>query len=376
MMSRIGLNVLGLLTMLAVSAFARQQTKGDFILSGSVAPHASGTAYLYYEKDGSIRLDSADVANGKFKLEGRVEGPVFARLVFSPSSATGNRPGILNFFLEPGRVSVSSADTLRNVIVSGSKSDIDFLPVRKALMTYNAKLSLLNQEARQYQAARDSTGIRMVRSKMDKLEQDLRNDTYRKFIEQYPASPASLYALDQVAGSYLNPDDIEPLFNKLSPEVRNSKAGKDFAEKIKTAKASSQGGYLPDFSQPDTAGRLVKLSSFRGQYVLVDFWASWCLPCREENPHLVKAFNTYRNKGFTILGVSLDKNKASWLKAIQVDQLHWTQVSDLKYWDNEVAKKFDIRFVPQNILLDPSGRVVGRNLHGDELDKALAGIFK
>jgi peroxiredoxin len=173
----------------------------------------------------------------------------------------------------------------------------------------------------------------------------------------------------------LNPEDIEPLFNKLSQQVRNSKAGKDFAEKIETAKASSQGGYLPDFSQPDTSGKIVRLSSFRGKYVLVDFWASWCLPCRQESPSLVKAFHTYKDKGFTILGVSLDKNKESWLKAVKLDKLDWTQVSDLKYWNNDVAKKFDIRFVPQNILLDPSGRVIGRNLHGDELDKALAAIF-
>ena len=370
------LAIIGMLTLLTLTALGQEQKIDNFKISGSIAPHACGRAYLYYEKDGTINLDSTDVVDGKFKIAGLVEGPVFARLVFRPSSTAIDSPPILNFFLEPGIVSVSSSDTLKNVTVSGSKSDNDFVPIRKALMTYTAKLSVLNQEARQYQAANDTAGIKTVRKKMDKLEADFKNETYRKFAEQHLASPVSLYALDQVAGNYLNIEKIEPLFNNLSPQIRHSKAGREFAKKIETVKTTSQGSYLPDFSQPDTSGNLVSLSSLKGKYLLVDLWASWCMPCREENPRLVKAFNTYKDKGFTILGVSLDKSRESWLKAIRVDKLHWTHVSDLKYWDNDVAKKFNIRFVPQNILLDPSGKIIARNLHGDELDKALAEIFK
>ena len=370
------LAIIGMLTLFTLTAFGQERNADNFKVSGSIAPHASGRAYLYYEKDGTIKLDSTDVVDGRFKIAGQVEGPVFARLVFRPSSKAIERPRILNFFLEPGMVGVSSSDTLKNVTVFGSKSDNDFVPIRKALTAYTAKLSVLNQEARQYQAANDTAGIKVVRKKMDKLEEDFKNATYRKFAEQQLESPVSLYALDQVAGDYLNIEEIEPLFNNLSPQIRNSKAGREFAKKIETVKVTSQGSYLPDFSQPDTLGKSVSLSSFKGKYLLVDFWASWCMPCRAENPRLVKAFNTYKDKGFTILGVSLDKSRESWLKAIRVDKLHWTHVSDLKYWDNEVAKKFNIRFVPQNILLDPSGKIIARNVHGDELDKALAEIFK
>jgi peroxiredoxin len=355
---------------------AQEKPAKKFEISGTVALRAFGTAYLYYEKEGSITLDSSKVVNGKFKISGQIDRPVFARLVFTPLTTDSTRPRILNFFMEPGVVKLSSTDTLKNVAVSGSKSDVDFLPIRNALKVHNAKLGELNEEARRYQADQDTAGLTMVRKKMDDLEMDFKNQVYRRYAEQHLESQVSLYALDQVAGGYLNSEEIEPMFNKLSPEVRDSKAGRDFAKKIETAKATSKGGFLPDFSQPDTSGTLVSLSSFRGKYVLVDFWASWCMPCREESPRLVKAFRTYSGKGFTILGVSLDKSKDSWLKAIRTDKLFWPQVSDLKYWDNEVAKKFDIRFVPQNMLIDPSGKILARNIHGDELDEALSEIFK
>ena len=365
------LAIIGILTTFAIPALARQQKPERFILSGSVAPHAFGKAYLYYEE----KIDSTDVVNGNFKIAGQVEEPVFARLSFQPADPSIRRANILNFYLEPGNLRISSMDSLKNVIVSGSKSDQDFLPVRQALMSYTARLSVLNHEARQYIAAKDTANLHIVRSKMDQLEADLKNDTYRKFVQEHLASPVSLYALSQVAGYYLNPEEVEPLFNNLSPQIRHSKAGRNFAEKIQTAKATSRGGYLPDFSQADTSGKLVRLSSFKGKYVLIDFWASWCGPCRAENPGLVKAFNVYKDKDFTILGVSLDKNKESWLKAIQVDKLHWTQVSDLKYWNNDIAKKLDIRSIPQNILLDPSGKIIARNLRGDELSEILAKIL-
>jgi len=370
------LTTIGMLAMVTIAAMAQQKKPDSFKLSGSIAPNASGKVYLYYERDGVPATDSAHVAEGTFTLDGQLAEPVFARLSFQPSDLSIKRLNILNFYLEPGNVRISSRDSLKNVVVSGSKSDQDFLEIREALKVFNANLSKLNQEARDYMATKDSAKVSMVVGRMNKLEEDLKNDTYRKFVEQHPASPVSLYALSQVAGYHLNPDDVQPLFENLSPEVRHTKAGKAFAEKIETAKATLIGHLMPDFTQTDVSGKLIRLSSFKGKYLLIDFWASWCGPCRAENPSLVKAFKAYKEKGFTILGVSLDKNKSSWLKAIHDDKLYWTQVSDLKYWDNDIARKFNIRSIPQNILLDPTGKIIARNLHGDELNNTLTKILR
>lgn len=137
-----------------------------------------------------------------------------------------------------------------------------------------------------------------------------------------------------------------------------------------------EGQLAPNFSQKDPNGKDISLSSFRGKYVLVDFWASWCGPCRRENPYVVKAYERFKDKNFTILGVSLDNSKDAWLKAIKADKLTWTHVSDLKGWKNEVAVLYSVRSIPTNYLLDPDGRIIAKNLRGSDLEKVLAEHLK
>ena len=161
----------------------------------------------------------------------------------------------------------------------------------------------------------------------------------------------------------------------MIPEVQGSFYGKYLLNYINEKKIGSIGSPAIEFVQADTSGNPVALSSFKGKYVLVDFWASWCGPCRKENPNLVAAFNRFRDKNFTVLGVSLDNNRDRWLKAIVDDQLHWTQVSDLQYWQNEVAVKYKIQTIPQNLLIDPNGMIVGKNLRGQDLELKLCELL-
>ena len=202
---------------------------------------------------------------------------------------------------------------------------------------------------------------------------DEREALQSTYIKQNPNSYFSLEALTESAGNGIDVAKVEPVFKSLSPAVRGSKAGLEFAKAIEAARGTSIGAMAPDFIQNDVNDKPVKLSDFKGKYVLIDFWASWCGPCRAENPNVVKAFNQYKDKNFTVLGVSLDQpgKKDAWLAAIAADGLTWTQVADLQGWKNAVAKQYGINSIPQNFLVDPTGKIVGKNLRGADLTKKL-----
>ena len=193
------------------------------------------------------------------------------------------------------------------------------------------------------------------------------------FAKAESSSPVAFYALQQYAGYDINPEKVEPLYQGLSETVRTYPSVVAFKDRLETAKKIGVGRIAPAFTQNDTLDQPVQLSSLRGKYLLIDFWASWCGPCRQENPNVVKVFNQYKDKNFHVLGVSLDREgqKEKWMKAIHDDKLTWTHVSDLKFWNNAVSRQYGIQAIPQNLLLDPEGKIIAKNLRGEALVKKM-----
>lgn len=181
-------------------------------------------------------------------------------------------------------------------------------------------------------------------------------------------------------GRYLDKDKNFDVYRDyaalLEKEMPNSPVAQEFINEVKQMGKLSIGQEAPDIALPNPEGEIVKLSSLRGNYVLVDFWAKWCKPCRMENPNVVRMYNKYNDKGFEVYGVSLDRKREDWLQGIEEDQLHWTQVSDLKFWNSEAARLYNVKSIPFALLLDPEGVIIGKNLRGQELENKLEEIFR
>lgn len=195
-----------------------------------------------------------------------------------------------------------------------------------------------------------------------------------EFVTGHPGSAYSIKLITEMTfmGEY---SEAAPLYEKLNAKAKQTADGQKIAERLKVMKRSAVGMQVLDFTQNNTEGKPVKINDFKGKYVLIDFWASWCHPCRAENPNVLKAYNRYKDKNFTVVGVSLDDKAENWKKAILDDNMPWTQLSDLKGWKNEVSTYYGINGIPSTLLIGPDGKIIAKNLRGRSLDKKLEELF-
>lgn len=303
--------------------------KKNLNVSGRVEGVESGTIYLQkFRNKFYFVIDSTKIVNGKFTFSKNVQLPEIYGL-----SLDTLKGSFLVFFDEnPATVVLDSSRNYRNTSITGSKLH-----------------DLYTEYKEQRAVAIDS------------------------FIRQHPSSLVSAYALYRDFSYRLSPDEIRRNIQLLDSSLWNTPYVQLLEELIPTLEEVSVGNPAPDFSVNNSEGVEVNFSDYIGKskYLFLDFWASWCGPCRRENPNIVSAYQKYKDKGFDIFAVSLDRDKSSWLTAIEKDGLTWTHVSDLKLWDSGPAKLYGVRAIPANFLIDENGIIIAKNIRGEELHKTL-----
>lgn len=358
----------------------------SYTITGKLsAVKGQAKAYLVLLKNNAWKeTDSAEIKDGKFQFTGSVNEPQNAILAVRRNGAadSGRQRDALGFFIENSKIDMIGLDSISNAKITGSVADRENREREALIKPVTAKIIKLQNEFGKKNA--DGTYVKSLEERKkagDSIQKlvAMNKDISHRFAETHLNSFMGLYTFNMyVLDNKFDPAKEEPLFNRFSTVLKSSPLGKRTVEKLEIGKRRQTGAKATDFTQNDLNDKPFTLSSLRGKYVLVDFWASWCGPCRAENPNVVKAYHELKGKNFEIVGVSLDYpgGKAAWAEAVKKDGLPWIQVSDLKGWKNEVALMYGINSVPQNLLIDPQGVIIAKNLRGEALTQKLKELIK
>jgi peroxiredoxin len=353
----------------AITLISCDHVKQDqYTLTAEIKGLAIPTVYLTVPVGDSSRLDSAKVKDGKFQFTGRVDEPSAGWLDL-------REKGSFRICIENADMQINgNADSLDDIKITGSALQDEYTAFNVGLKDNNARSIQLNKEYQAADSAKDSASLKRLENEYRDLSKQSREYS-KAYISTHPKSLVSvceLYGLTY--GKDFN--ELDKLYQGLDPQVKETLAAKKFARQLGILKRTAIGQPFIDFTQKDINGNPVSLSSLKGKCFLLDFWASWCGPCRAENPNVLKAYNHYKDKGLNIIAVSLDEDQGKWREAVAQDNMPWTQVSDLKGWRNQAAREYGVEGIPTNFLVDPNGVIIAKDLRGDELEKKLGEVLK
>jgi peroxiredoxin len=367
---------------------------GKAEITGDISSITKGDKKLeitYRMIGGGFQFDSCKVTNGIFSFEKDLQEPIIVIISFFPDKSVNRaQGGVLDyhsFFLIPGKGKITANGSLEKSVFTGSaaKYNEDYEEVNKKENEYFGIRNNITQNLIMPDGTTSVQRQKWITNITDSINLIRDTQLYKSWIDTKPNSIVSAYLLLAYSAQpvwtprrKMEPENIENLLKKLPISLQKLPALLKLQVELLAAKATMPGKPILNFTLTDTVGRQVSLSDFKGKYIFLDFWASWCAPCRRENPNIVKQFYKYKDRNFTVLSVSMDKPEArqAWLNAIHKDQIGlWTHLCDSKGFSGEVATAYYIKSIPTNFLIDPDGKFVARNLYGDALDKELSKIF-
>ncbi|WP_205500774.1 TlpA disulfide reductase family protein [Rufibacter psychrotolerans] len=347
-------------------------TEKSYRITGKINNMTRGNVYLdELGEQAFVPVDTATInQDGTFVMEGTVNEPAIYKLGFE------NQEGIMlvvdNQSIE---ITADSGKVAQSYTVKGSRDSELIKQLNTIMQGMQQNVTALNQQFQEAATSGNQAEMKRLQDQFMAAQRENQNQL-KAFVKANPNSVVSVYT----AGNILNLDEHFPFVDSMATAFKaslpNSKYTKALEERLSKVRSTALGSAAPNISLPSPAGPEISLASLRGKYVLIDFWASWCGPCRQENPNVVRMYNKYKDKGFEIFGVSLDQDRAKWLKAIENDKLTWPHVSDLKGWESSAAALYGVTAIPQTVLLDKEGKIIAKNLRGEALEEKLASLLQ